>query len=70
MQKNIQIKLIHLLGGISKSEAIDINHNSFHEGNIYARYIIKRYFIALENKLYGKSKQEWIDLNDDAIRNL
>lgn len=70
MRKNIQIKLIHLLGGISKSEAIAINHNYFHEGNIYARYIIKGYFIALENKLYGKSKQEWIDVIHEAIRNL
>ena len=70
MRKNIQIKLIHLLGGISKSEAVDINHNSFYEGNIYARYIIKHYFIVLENKLYGKSKQEWIDVIHEAIRNL
>ena len=70
MQKNIQIKLIHLLGGISKDEAIKINNISFHKGNIFGRYIIRRYFIELEKQIYGKSKQEWIDIIHNAIKNL
>lgn len=68
--KNIQIKLIHLLGGVSKDEAIKINNDSFRKGNIFGRYIIRRYFIELEKQIYGKSKQEWIDIIHNAIKNL
>lgn len=68
--KNIQIKLIHLLGGISKDEAIENSQDSFHHGNVYARTVIKCYFISLENKIYGKSKQDWIDIIHTAIKNL
>lgn len=68
--KNIQIKLIHLLGGVSKDEAIKINNDSFNKGNIFGRYIIRRYFIELEKQIYGKSKQEWIDIVHNAIKNL
>lgn len=70
MQKNIQIKLIHLLGGVSKSEVIAINNKTFREGDMYARHIIKRYFVALEQQIYGKSSQEWIDIIHTAIKNL
>ena len=68
--KNIQIKLIHLLGGLSKDEVLKINHDSFNKGNIFGRYIIRRYFIELEKQIYGKSKQEWIDIVHNAIKNL
>lgn len=68
--KNIQIKLIHLLGGVSKDEAIKINNDSFNKGNIFGRYVIRRYFIELEKQIYGKSKQEWIDIVHNAIKNL
>ena len=68
--KNIQTKLIHLLGGISKGEAIKINHDSFHQGDMYGREVTKRYFIELEKRIYGKSKQEWIDIIHKAIKNL
>ena len=68
--KNIQIKLIHLLGGVSKEEAIKINHASFHDGDIYGRVAIKLYLIELEKRIYGKSKQEWIDIIHTAIKNL
>ena len=68
--KNIQIKLIHFLGGVSKDEAIKINNDSFNKGNIFGRYIIRRYFIELEKQIYGKSKQEWIDIVHNAIKNL
>lgn len=68
--KNIQTKLIHLLGGVSKEEAIKINHASFHDGDIYGRVWTKSYFIALEKQIYGKSKQEWIDIIHEAIKNL
>ena len=68
--KNIQTKLIHLLGGISKDEAIKINHNAFYEGNIYGRTAVKRYFLELEKRIYGKSKQYWIDIIHAAIKDL
>lgn len=68
--KNIQIKLIHLLGGVSKDEVLKINHDSFNDGNTYARLWIRSYFIALEKQIYGKSKQEWIDIIHEAIKNL
>ena len=70
MRKNIQIKLIHLLGGVSKDEAIKINNDSFNEGNIFGRYVIRRYLIELEKQIYGKSKQDWIDIIHTAIKNL
>ena len=68
--KNIQTKLIHLLGGVSKDEAIKINYASFHQGNMYGREVTKRYFIELEKRIYGYSKQEWIDIIHEAIKNL
>ena len=70
MLKNIQTKLIHLLGGVSKDEAIKINHDSFHQGDMYGRAVIKRYFIELEKQIYGKSKQEWINIVHSAIKYL
>ena len=70
MQKNIQIKLIHFLGGISKNEAATISHNSFHQGKEYGRTTIKHYFISVEKQIYGKSKQDWIDIIHKAIKNL
>lgn len=70
MQKNIQIRLIHLLGGISQDEARKFVDLAFHNGDIYGRKVTKLYFISLEEKLYGKSKQEWIDTMYKAIKNL
>ena len=68
--KNIQTKLIHLLGGISKDEAIKVNNAFFHDGDMYGRVVIKLYLIELEKQIYGKSKQEWIDIIHSAIKNL
>ena len=68
--KNIQTKLIHLLGGIPKDEAIKINHDSFYQGDMYGRAVIKRYFIELEKRIYGKSKQDWINIIHAAIKML
>lgn len=68
--KNIHTKLIHLLGGVSKEEAIKIQYASFHQGNMYGREVTKRYFIELEKRIYGYSKQEWIDIIHTAIKNL
>lgn len=70
MQKNIQIRLIHLLGGISKSEAIKIDNDSFHKGDMYGRAIVKLYLTALEKQICGKSKQDWINIIHAAINNL
>lgn len=70
MQKNIQVKLIHLLGGVSNDEAIKIQYASFHQGNMYGRKVTKRYFIELEKQIYGYSKQDWIDIIHTAIKNL
>lgn len=68
--KNIQIKLIHLLGGVSKDEILKINRDSFFQGSIYGKVWTKSYLIALEKQIYGKSKQEWIDIIHEAIKNL
>ena len=68
--KNIQTKLIHLLGGVSKDEAIKINHDSFHQGEAHGRKMIKLYLIELERQIYGKPEQEWINIVHSAIKNL
>lgn len=70
MMKNIKIKLIHLLGGISQDEAKKLSNDGFHNGDMYGRTITKLYLKSLEEKLYGKSKQEWIDMMHKAIKNL
>ena len=70
MQKNIQVKLIHLLGGVSKDEILKINHDSFRQGSIYGRAWTRSYLISLEKQIYGKSKQDWIDIIHTAIKNL
>lgn len=70
MMKNIKIKLIHLLGGISQDEAKKFIDNAFHDGDMYGRIVTKLYLKSLEEKLYGKSKQEWIDIIHKAIKNL
>ena len=70
MQKNIQVKLIHLLGGVSKDEILKINYDSFRQGSIYGRAWTRSYLISLEKQIYGKSKQDWIDIIHTAIKNL
>lgn len=70
IMKNIKTKLIHLLGGISQDEAKKFIDNAFHDGDMYARTVTKLYFKSLEEQLYGKSKQEWIDIIHKAIKNL
>lgn len=70
MQKTIQVKLIHLLGGISEKEIININHESFRQGEKHGRAAVKSYLISLETQIYGKSKQDWIDIIHTAIKNL
>lgn len=68
--KNIRIKLVHLLGGVSKEETIKINNDSFYQGDAHGRKMIKLYLIALERQIYGKPKQEWINIVHSAIKNL
>ena len=78
--KNIQTKLIHLLGGVSKEEAIKINHDSFYQGNMYGREVTKRYFIELEkqisplayldNNLENEEKIEQNEIIEDMDENL
>ncbi len=41
MMKNIKIKLIHLLGGISQDEAKKFIDNAFHDGDMYGRVVTK-----------------------------
>ena len=55
---------------MSKDEAIKIKYDSFHQGNMYGREVTKRYFIELEKRIYGYSKQEWIDIIHKAIQYL
>ena len=70
MMKNIKINLIHLLGGISQDEAKKFSNSAFHYGDMYGRRVTRWYLTSLEEKLYGKSKQEWIDIVHKAIKNL
>lgn len=70
MQKNIQIRLIHLLGGVSKEEAIKINNDSFYQGDAHGRKMIKLYLTELERQIYGKPEQEWINIVHSAIKDL
>ena len=68
--KNIRIKLVHLLGGVSKEEAIKINNDSFYQGDAHGRKMIKLYLIELERQIYDKPEQEWISIVRYAIKNL
>lgn len=70
MQKIIQIKLVHILGGVSKDEAIKINNDSFLQGDAHGRKMIKLYLLELERQIYGKPEQEWINIVHSAIKNL
>ena len=70
MMKNIKTKLIHLLGGISQYEAKKLSNSAFHDGDVYGRVVTKLHLKSLEEKLYGKSKQEWIDMMHKAIKSL
>lgn len=68
--KNIQTKLIHFLGGVSKDEAEAIYRESFYQGGLNSSIRIKRYLIEIEKQIYGKPKQEWINIIHAAIKNL
>ena len=68
--KNIRIKLVHLLGGVSKEEAIKINNDSFYQGDAHGRKMIKFYLTELERQIYDKPEQEWISIVRYAIKNL
>ena len=70
MIDNIKIKLIHLLGGISQDEAKKFNNYAFHQGDMYCRHMIRHYLTIVEKELYGKSKQEWIDVMHKVIKSL
>ena len=64
--KNIQIKLIHKLGGYTKDELITAANNKVVQYSIY----LKNHFISIEKEIYGKSKQEWIDIIHKEIQNI
>lgn len=64
--KNIQIKLIHKLGGYTEDELITAANNKVVQYSIY----LKNYFISIEKEIYGKSKQEWIDIIHKEIQNI
>lgn len=66
MQKNIQIKLIHKLGGYTEGELIRAANNKVVQYSIY----LKNHFISIEKEIYGKSKQEWIDIIHKEIQNI
>lgn len=70
MMKNIKTKLIHILGGISQDEAKKLNNYAFHQGDMYGRNMTRHYLTIVEKELYGKSKQEWIDVMHKVIKNL
>ena len=59
--KNIQVKLIHILGGYTKEDINKNLKNSYNKGINDGQY---KAFLILHDKissLYGLSKQEWID---------
>ena len=61
MLKNIQVKLIHILGGYTYE---DINKNLKNTYNKGINDGQRKAFLILHDKissLYGLSKQEWID---------
>ena len=64
--KNIQIKLIHKLGGYTEDELITAANNKVVQYSIY----LKNHFISIEKEIYGKSKQEWIDTIHEEIQNI
>ena len=64
--KNIQIKLIHKLGGYTEDELITAANNKAVQYSIY----LKNHFISIEKEIYGKSKQEWIDIIHKEIQNI
>lgn len=64
--KNIQIKLIHKLGGYTENELITAANNKVVQYSIY----LKNHFISIEKEIYGKSKQEWIDIIHKEIQNI
>lgn len=68
--KCIKTKLIHLLGGVSKDEALKIDRDSFNQGDAHGKKMIKLYLIELERQIYGKPEQEWINIVHTAIKNL
>lgn len=37
---------------------------------MYGRVIVKLYLTELEKQIYGKSKQDWINIIHSAIKNL
>ena len=64
--KNIQIKLIHKLGGYTEDELIIVANNKVIQYSVY----LKNHFISIEKEIYGKSKQEWIDIIHKEIQNI
>ena len=64
--KNIQIKLIHKLGGYTEDELIIAANNKVIQYSVY----LKNHFISIEKEIYGKSEQEWINIVHSAIKNL
>ena len=64
--KNIQIKLIHKRGGYTEDELIIAANNKVIQYSVY----LKNHFISIEKEIYGKSKQEWIDIIHKEIQNI
>ena len=58
MQKTIQNKLIHILGGYTKSEYVLQGRTNFINGKIVRNIELR----TLMKQINGCSKQEWIDI--------
>ena len=58
MQKTIQTKLIHLLGGYTRNEYILQGRTCFINGKLVKTIELRN----LMKKINGVSKQEWIDI--------
>ena len=70
MPKHIKEVLIHKLGGYTKLEYKLYGSARYLDGVKDNNHNNKKYLQHIEFIAYGKSKQEWIDLIHDAIKDL
>lgn len=68
--KHIKTNIIHKLGGYTVYDYITYGNKRYIDGVKDNNKNNKTYLQHLESVAYGKSKQEWIDLIHNAIKNL
>lgn len=68
--KHIKTTIIHKLGGYTVYDYTTYGNKRYIDGVKDNNKNNKTYLQHLESVSYGKSKQEWIDLIHNAIKNL